>query len=258
MVISLPLLKKFFPLFASFLIFIFSLLAIFLFSYSFFLFFLFSFLAILAALIFLILILEKEIKNFWPFLISLLLFIYNFILFLIFTRNQILKIFFLFFFTFLSWFIFEIIFRFLYLPRKYPVYSLENISWILSFIISFLFFSNLFAFVTLLNFSIVNSLILVFFITLGITWLIFRQIKIPLAKTSLFVVSLVVMELFYSFTFLPTAFYINGFLLMTLFYLMVSLIKKNKEGELTARTIKKHIFLASLLLILIFILAKWR
>lgn len=256
MVLSLILIKKFFPIFNAFLIFIFSILAIFLFSY--FSFFLFSFLAILSSIIFLVIILEKEIKIFWPFLIILPFFIYNYILFFIFTGNQTLKIIFILFLSFFIWFIFEIIFRYLYSPRKYPIRSLESIAWLISLFIIFFLSSNLFALLLFLKFSFFYSLILIFLASLFVSWFIFHQLKISLEKINFLVVALITTELFYTFTFLPTAFYINGFLLTTFFYLMINFIKKNKEGELTLPIIKKHLLLAIFLLILIFILAKWR
>lgn len=258
MTFSFLLIKRFLPIFTSFLIFVLSISTLFLFEYfSFFFFISFIFLIFISCLFFFIL-LGKEIKNFWPFVVNFILLISGTIFFLIFIRNQSLKIIFIFFLSIFFLFLLEIIFRFIYEPRKYPVYSLENISFLFLLINSFLFFSFFFALRTFFNFSIIYSLIFLFFIICWNLYFLFRLIKIPLERIYFLFVSLIILELFYSFIFLPTAFYVNGLILTILLFLIVNLIIKNKENLLTAEIIKKYLFFTSLALILTLLLAKWR
>ncbi len=256
--ISFLLIKRFFPIFTSFLIFVFSLLAVFLFQYSFTFFLIFFSLSLFFSSFFLLILLGKEIKNFWHYLIIFFLLIFLFIPFFLFVQDQTLKIIFIFFLAIFSFIFFELIFRFLYEPRKYPVYSLENFSFSIFLLISFFLFSLLFAFKTFLNFPIIYSLILLFFVTLFNLYFLFKVRKIHLEKIYFFIVGLILLELFYSFNFLPTSFYVNGLGLTILFFLMVNLIIKNKEGILTTKVIRKYLFLTLFALILVAIFAKWR
>jgi len=253
---SLILIKRFFPAFISFLIFIFSLLAIFLFPS--FLFFIFSFLSIFSGLFFLLILFEKETKKFWPYLVTFFLFISGTILFLIFIKNDTLKVMTDFLLIFLIFLFFEIIFRFLYEPRRYPIYSLENLSSVISLIALFLLLSSFFAIKTFTNFPFFVSLIFVFLITFWISYFNFWLKKLPNETITNFIVSLIILELFFTLNFLPTSFYINGLILIIFFFTMINLLKKEKEAPLDKKTIKEQVIFALVILILILILAKWR
>lgn len=259
MIPSFLLVKKIFPAFNAFLILIFSLLAIFLVQYSLIFYFVFISLTILSSFLFLLLLLGKETKLFWPLLIffPLLIALINF--FLIFTKSQWTKIIFIFIASLFSYLFLTTIFRFFYEPRKYPLYSLENLSFSLSFVVSFLLFSIIFTLITFFNFSIIKSLFFVFFISLGLLLFIFWSIKLTIQKKYFPIISLIILEIFYALTFLPTSFYINGLILTIIFFTMTSLIiRKTKDGLLTTKIIRNHIFFTLLVLILICLLAQWR
>ena len=259
MTFSFLLVKKFFPVFNALLTLIFSLLAIFLFQYSLIFYLVFSSLAISLSFLFSLLLLGKEIKQFWPLLIFFPLLIASLIFFLIFTRSQAVKIIFIFVASLFSYLFLATIFRFIYEPRKYPPYSLENFSFSLSFVFCFLFFSIIFALITFFNLAVGESLLFVIFVSLGLTTFIFWAIKNPVKRIYILIITFVLIELFYAMTFLPTSFQINGLFLTAMFFLMIDMvIKKSKEGILTMRVIKKHIIFASLTLISIMLLAQWR
>lgn len=259
MIPSFLLVKKFFPAFNAFLILIFSLLAIFLLQYSLIFYLVFSVLAVVLSFLFLLFLLDKEVKQLWPLLVFFPLFVASIIFFLIFTKSQSVKIIFIFITTLFSYLFLTTIFRFNYEPRKYPPYSLENFSFSLSFVDSFLFFSIIFALITFFNLSLTESLIFVFFLNLGLVPFVFWTIKVPLNKTHIFIISFILLELFYALTFLPTSFYINSLVLTILFFVVVNLIvRKSKDGILASKVIKKHILLTFLALILIGLVAQWR
>ncbi|MCX7778945.1 MAG: hypothetical protein N2259_01745 [Patescibacteria group bacterium] len=260
MIVSLFIIKRFIPLFTSFLVFVFLLSATFLFPSW--IFFLFLSLAIFSSLLLNLFLIKENLKNFWFFLIILFLLETSAVLFLIFIQQPIFKTIFILFLTFFVWLFLEAIFRFLYRPRVYIPYSLENISLTLTLLIIFWFYSSFFALKTFFNLSLPILLSLVFLINLLIIYFIFRQTKVSLEKKILiyysFFPNLIVLELFYAFLFLPTTFYINGLVLTILFFLMINFLKENLSTLLTERTIKKYLALASFLLILTLILAKWR
>lgn len=259
MTLSFLLVKKFFPAFNAFLILIFSLLALFLVQYSLVFYLVFVSLAIASSFLFLLFLLGKEVRLFWPLLIFFPLVIASINFFLIFTKSQSVKIIFIFVASLFAYLFLTTVFRFLYEPRKYPPYSLENFSFSLSFIDGFLFFSIIFALITFFNLSLTKSLFFVFCLGLGLTIFVLWTIKLSVSKTHIFIVSLILLELFYALTFLPTSFYINSLVLTTLFFLMINLvIKKSKEGILASGVVGKHIFFASLALILIMLVAQWR
>jgi len=250
--------RRFFPVFTAFLILVFSLLCVFIFNDSLTQFFFSLIFLIFIFFLFSFLILGKEGKNLWLLIINFALLIAANVFFIVFIRNQFFKIFFIIFLSFLVWLFLEIIFRFLYEPRRYPIYALENISFLTSFLAIFFLFSDFFALQSFFNFSMIYHLFFIFLFTALITYFIFRVIKLPIEKKYLLVISLIITEIFYSFTFLPTSFYINGLLLTVLFYLMINLTRKDKESLLTFKIIKKYIFLGLAALILIIIMAKWR
>lgn len=259
MTLSFLLVKKFFPAFNAFLILIFSLLAIFLVQYSLIFYLVFVSLAIVSSFLFLLFLLGKEVKLFWPLLIFFPLLIASINFFLIFTKSQSVKIIFIFVASLFAYLFLTTAFRFFYEPRKYPPYSLENFSFSLSFVASFLFFSIIFALITFFSFSLTKSLLLVFLITFGLSLFIFWTIKLAIGKIYFLIIAIVILEIFYALTFLPTSFYINSLILTTLFFAMVNLvIRQNKDGLLGAKIIRNHIFFTLLALILIGLVAQWR
>lgn len=252
--------RRFIPLFTSFLIFIFILSAVFLFPFQW-SFLLFLSLAIFLSLLLTLFLIKEDLKNFWFLLIILFLLEISAVLFLIFVQNQIFKIIFILFLAFFVWIFLESIFRFFYRPRVYTPYSLENISWVLSFLIVFWSYASFFALKTFFHLSLPLLLSLIFFLNFLVIYFIFRLAKISLEKKNFvyyFFPNLIVLELFYAFLFLPTTFYINGLILAILFFLMINLLKENLSAILTEKTIKKYLTIASPLLILTIILAKWR
>jgi hypothetical protein len=257
--LPLLLIKKYLPIFTSFVIFIFSLLALFLFSYSMLYFLIFSFLTLFLSLVLIFLLLQKEAKTSWPLILIFGFFVGGAILFSLFTENLPLKIFFMFIISAFAYIFLTTIFRFFYEPRKYPPYSMENMSFSIALLVLVLIFSDLFAMINFFNFSVWYSLIIVFLVGSLITIFIDWSNKCQFERKIFLLISLVMTELFWSFTLLPNSFYIDGVISGLLFFLLISLIiKKNKEGIITSKTIKQYILLGIIILFFIFILAKWR
>lgn len=251
--------KKYLPIFNVFIIFVFSLLAIFLFDYSFSYFLIFASLVVLLSFILFIIILRKEIMVGWPLLFAFVFFVAGATLFTMFIQGLVLKIFFIFSISLFAFVFLISVFRFFYEPRKYFPYSMENISFSLT-LLAFVFISaDLFALIGFFDFSLWLSLILllmvVYLALLFINWLN----KIKIEKKLFIFVPLMIGQLFGALTLLPTSFYINGLVLGLLFFLMLNLIiKKNKEGLLTQKVLQEHLILGIVVLFFIFLLTKWR
>jgi|GEM_PF-1772819 len=255
----LLIIKKYLPIFNAFFIFIFALLAIFLFHYSLNYFLIFTVLPALVSLLVMLLILDKDLNQNWPLAVIFPIFIIGFNLMLLFTKNLPLKISCVFLFSLFCYIFLITIFRFLYLPRKYPPYALENISFSLGFLTLAISYAVCFALINFLIFPKTWLLLIIFLVSfLGFSF-IFWLLKIKNDRKSFLIISLILTQVFYSLTFLPTSFYINGIILIVFALAAISIfIRKNKDGILMTQVIKKHIFLVGAVLILILILAKWR
>lgn len=259
MILSFLLIKKFFPILSAFFVLIFSLLAIFIVQYSFVFYLVSVSLAIIVSSFFLLLLLGKEVNRLWPFLIFFFLLIASFNVFLVFSKSQAAQIIFIFITSLFSYLFLSAVFGFIYAPRKYPPYSLENFSSAVSFAVSFLIFSIFFAAITFFNFSLIISLAAVFLIGLALPIFLFWLVKLKPPLAHYFVIALITLQLFYTLTLLPTSFYINSFVLTLLLFVAINLaIRENKDGLLSRKTIQRHLFFTVLILILICLLAEWR
>ena len=136
---------------------------------------------------------------------------------------------------------------------------MENISFSLALIMLALILSDLFALINFFNFSVWICLALVF-LFVGLTFLFINwSNKLQIEKKLFFIIALIMTEFFWALTLLPISFYINGVVLGLMFFLIVNLImKKNKEGILTNKTLGEYVLLGTIVLIFICILAKWR
>lgn len=258
MTISWIFLRRFIPILAIGLIFPFSL--VFLFIDRPFIFFLSAVITIFLSVFFTWFLIKQNFKKFWPLIFIPLLLCLSAFLFFFFIQNQFFEYFFIPFFIFLIWFFLETIYRFFYQPRKYLAHSLENISFSLNLVSFFWLHSGLFALNIFLNFPFYYFLPLIFFFSFCFMALNFWLAKISLKENFLFIIipTIFLLEISTALLFLPTNFYFNSFVLTVLFFFLNVLIKDQLFNVLDSRKIKKYLFGAGSLLILIFILTKWK
>lgn len=151
------------------------------------------------------------------------------------------------------------IFIYIYEHDKYQPNSLENISNYLNLASIFLFNSSLFGFFFFLNTPLYKlaliSLAVFFVLTLQTIWV--NKIKIKSAWLHIATICLILFELFWTIAFLPTAFYVNGLILATSFYLMNNLMRLHLLGNLNKKIIRRYFFLCGLVIILILATAEW-
>jgi len=151
------------------------------------------------------------------------------------------------------------LFIYIYEHDKYQPNSLENISNYLNLASIFLFNSSLFGFFFFLNtpfwkLSLI-SLAVFFVLTFQTIWV--NKIKIKSAWLHIAVICLILFEIFWTVAFLPTAFYVNGLILATSFYMMNNLMRLHLLGNLNKKIIRRYFILCGLVIILILATAEW-
>lgn len=156
-----------------------------------------------------------------------------------------------------------LIFRQYYLyfnfPFRYQPYSLESLSLYLSLITGFFLFASFFGADSLFH--------LKFYFLMGglllLTGLLIYQFfwihKIPLGKSRLFIfsIALILAELFFAITYLPTGFYVNSFLLTVCLYLMLGFSKHFLTNTLTKRRVIIYSVLAIVSIAVVLFTAQW-
>jgi hypothetical protein len=153
----------------------------------------------------------------------------------------------------------ENIFVYIYQHAKYQVNSLENISNYLNLTSMFLFNSSLFGFSVFLNVALwqlsLISFIFTFTLTFQTVWI--NRINIRAAPLQISVICLILFELFWAVSFLPTAFYVNGLIIAISFYLMNNLMRLHLLNSLNKKVIRRYFVLCSLIIFFILLTAQW-
>jgi hypothetical protein len=153
----------------------------------------------------------------------------------------------------------ENIFVYIYQHEKYQINSLENISNYLNLISMFLFNSSLFGFFIFLNLPFwqlsLVALAFTFILTFQTIWV--NKIKPKAAWLSIVIICLIVFEIFWAVSFLPTAFYVNGLLIATIFYLTNNLMRLHLLGSLNKKVVRRYLLLCGAAIALVLGTAKW-
>ena len=153
----------------------------------------------------------------------------------------------------------ENIFVYIYEHAKYQINSLENVSNYLNLASMFLFNSSLFGFSVFLNIALWKLSLISFVITFALTfqtiWI--NKINIRAAPIQISVICLVLFELFWAVSFLPTAFYVNGLIIAISFYLMNNLMRLHLLDSLNKKVIRRYFILCSLIIFFILLTAQW-
>lgn len=153
----------------------------------------------------------------------------------------------------------ENIFVYIYQHEKYQVHSLENISNYLNLASMFLFNSSLFGFFIFLNtpFWLISFISFIIFLLLSVQTIWVNKIKIKLAWLHILIICLILFEVFWAVSFLPTAFYVNGLIVATIFYLTNNLMRLRLLNALNKTVIQRYFILCGSIIILILATAQW-
>ncbi len=169
-------------------------------------------------------------------------------------RNIVIIVFALFIVSYL-----EVIFTFFYRPGIYKAFSLENLAGVFAIMIFFLLALNLNAYIIFLNLNLwLLSLILIITTSLILAQLLWiNKIKSRLKYVYLLVINVIIVEFFWSLTYLPTNFYVNAIILSVIFYFVWGIFKNKLTNTLNKKLILHYLLISSILLILIIITSPW-
>lgn len=203
--------------------------------------------------------LQYRKKEFFAFLITTLFLVISSVLFLFFVDSFLIRQIAIVVISILIGYYYNNIFQFLYLPKSYQPYSLENISGYLNLLSLFLFFTGIFS--VLIFFDPPFSLMIIssFVLTLVLTMQTFWVHKVDFSKVKLFllVVSLIMAELFWAVHYLPSSFYVSGLLLAIIYYMLIVLGLNYFTSNLEKSNIKRTLLIGSTMIILLLTTAQW-
>lgn len=154
---------------------------------------------------------------------------------------------------------FESIYTYIWEHEWYEAYSLENISSYLNSLSVFLAGSAFLGLKTFLQAPFWLPLPLVALIYGLLAWQTFWIAKVPWNAGRLFsfVVTLIMVEFFLVFSFLPIHYLVAGAALGVLWYTLTSLSRAHLLGVLSSRIIFRYVALSGALLALLFSTARW-
>lgn len=195
----------------------------------------------------------------WNFLVAPLFLITSGLFFILFLENQILKHFLAIFLAVLLGLFLENIFIYIYRHDKYQVNSLENISSYLNLISTLFFNSGFFGLLIFLNIPVWLLILLILLVTFSLSYQTMWINKIVSEKSWIYIliICLILCELAWALSFLPTSFYVSGAVLSIAYYLVLGISRFYLLGNLDAKIVKRHLIISLIVLILILGTARW-
>lgn len=165
-------------------------------------------------------------------------------------------------------FILNLIFLYLYLryvyyhllnPLAYEVFSLESISAYVNWLVFFILASTFYGLASFLNLPI-SWLVLIMISTTAllvyqIIWA--NKIKFKAGLPYILISCLILVELFWSISFLPFNYNIAGLSLAICYYVIIGLVKNHLLDQLDAAKVKTYLILGLVSLFLILFTARW-
>ena len=165
-------------------------------------------------------------------------------------------------------FIFNIIFLYLYLrhvyyyllnPLAYEVFSIENISSYINWLTFFLLAATIYGLESFLDLPI-SRLVIIMIIAAAllvyqIIWV--NKIELKSGLPYILISCLLLIELFWSISFLPFNYNISGLALAICYYTIVGLVKNHLLSKLDAPKVKMYLILGSVSLFLVLLTARW-
>lgn len=165
-------------------------------------------------------------------------------------------------------FIFNLVFLYLYLrhvyyyllnPFGYEVFSLENISSYVNWLVFFLLASTAYGLESFLNLPIFWLMLIIIsaaaLLVYQIIWV--NKIELKLGLPYILISGLILVELFWSISFLPFNYNIAGLALAICYYMIIGLVKNYLLGKFDAAKVKIYLILGLISLFLVLLTAKW-
>lgn len=146
-----------------------------------------------------------------------------------------------------------------YLPNKYQPYSLESLSLYESLVAAFFVFSAAFGSFILLQMNFIIILAVIAVVVGLLTYQFFWIHKISWAKNWVFVavIVLLIVQLLVAVSYLPTGYYVNAFVLVLFYYLMLGFSKHYLAQSLEKKRIWTYLAVGCICLLVVLLSAQW-
>ena len=141
----------------------------------------------------------------------------------------------------------------------YEVFSIENISSYINWLTFFLLAATVYGLASFLNLPISWLVLIMISLTSLLVYQIIWANKIELMPSLPYILisCLILVELFWSISFLPFNYNISGLSLAICYYVVIGLVKNHLLLKLDAAKVKMYLILGSISLLLILSTAKW-
>jgi len=203
----------------------------------------------------------KSLEGWWHVGVTLVLFLVSVVSFMFFLDLKSLVVLhllavatglFVFFFT-------EHLFRFVHLPSTYQPYALEYTSLVLHIASMFFLSTAFYGLQTFLQIPIwfLSVLFLVFSGLLVYETLWVSKIRDSKALRVAVIGSLILTEMFIVFSMLPTSFYVNAAATALVFYMFLGMMRAELLQRLSKEVIRRYVILGFILLLILFVTARW-
>ncbi|MBU4332200.1 hypothetical protein KKD19_00370 [Patescibacteria group bacterium] len=228
---------------------------------------------------------KKINRKFWRFLLSPFLFIFSSLIFFIFfiSESVFLKHFLIAMIAVILGIILENTFRFFYDRKIFFSYSLDNLFHYTNLLSLFLFFSGVYSINVFFEVAAWVLLPLVFLVMLAMSyqnyWVCeaFRatpqavdladslQQKVAAlihrsqveSRLYILIPALVLLEIFWVVSYLPTSFYVNGFFLILVYYGITNIIRARLQNTFESGVVKRCLVWGVVALAIILFTARW-
>lgn len=197
--------------------------------------------------------------NFWRFLIPSFFFVSGSFLFISILEGHFFKHFVAFALAFFLAIYLENVYVYWHEPKKFLSYSTINISGYFNIVILFIFCSSIYWFIIFLGWPLSIGAILIFFLAYFLTYqmLTFHEFRMKERIHYLYIVPLIVTEIFLAVGFLPTSVYMNAALVTVSYYLLIGITKNHLLNMLHAKVIRRYLGIFILCLAILFVSAKY-
>lgn len=153
----------------------------------------------------------------------------------------------------------ESLFVYVYGHEDYRAGSIEGISKIINLATCYFLFSGIYGLSTMVGLPLWQTAIMALAAAIIIGYEILWINKIPdkVKRLSLFVIILILIELFIAINLLPTGIYVDAFILTTLYYAIANIISDHYAGSLKRKVALWYLIISFLMLLLVLMTAQW-
>jgi hypothetical protein len=192
----------------------------------------------------------------YTFFMSPIFLLFGTLSFILFLKNKILIQISVLFFVFLYFLFLDSLYSYFYNKESY---FLENIFTVINFTSLFLIYSSLFSLFVIFGVSLWLVIGLFLFFTFLSNHQIFHIYRV-LDRINYFyniAITLVMVEIFWALTFLPTSFYVNGLVLLSVYYSIMGISYFHLKGLLDRIKIVRHLIITLVIILSALTTARW-